>query len=220
MSAYLRKDFLCSMNATFITGIGTNVGKTIASAVLCEALEADYWKPVQSGTEEGRDIDTVHSLVSNAKTVFHKSVYELKLPASPNIAADAENVSIELEKLKTPETTNHLIIEGAGGLLVPISDDKTFFDFVLLNKLSVVVVISNYLGCINHSLLTFEVLQKYNVPVRCAILNGNFDSEVEKTLKKFVFSPFIKIAQSPQPNKEFVKQQAEKVRNSIPQIIL
>src|SRR5690606_3684005 len=107
------------------TGIGTNVGKTVVSAVFCEALQADYWKPVQSGTEDGRDIDTVRALVSNAKTVFHASAYELKLPASPNIAASAENVIIEPEKLKIPKTENHLIIEGAGGLLVPLTNEKT-----------------------------------------------------------------------------------------------
>ncbi|HEY0261806.1 MAG TPA: dethiobiotin synthase [Chitinophagales bacterium] len=200
------------MNATFVTGIGTNVGKTIVSAILCEALQADYWKPVQSGIEEGRDIDTVRSLISNTKTVFHHSAYELKLPASANIAADAENVKITLEKLEIPRTENHLIIEGAGGLLVPISDDKTFLDFVVKNNLSVAVVISSYLGCINHSLLTFEVLQKYNVPVRCAVLNGNFDSEVEKTLKKFIFSPFIKIAQTERVDKDFVSRETEKIR--------
>lgn len=199
------------MASTFITGIGTNVGKTLVSAVLCEVLEADYWKPVQTGIEEGRDIDTVRSLVSSSKTSFHPSAYELKLPASANIAADAENVVIDLEKIKIPETENHLIIEGAGGLLVPISDDKTFLDFILANRLPVVIVISSYLGCINHSLLTFSVLKRYNVPIRCAILNGNFDEAVIKTLKNFVAVPFIEIAHTEKVDKDFIKCEAQKV---------
>lgn len=192
----------------FITGIGTNVGKTVVSAVLCEALQADYWKPVQSGTEEGRDVDTVRLLISNTKTVFHTSAYELKLPASPNIAASAENTVVELEKLKIPKTENRLIIEGAGGLLVPLTHEKTYLDFVTANKLSVVVVISSYLGCINHTLLTFEVLQKHNVPVRFAVLNGTFDEEVKKTLLRFVNVPFITIVQSESVTKDFIKQEA------------
>lgn len=204
------------MNATFITGIGTNVGKTVVSAVLCEALQADYWKPVQSGTEEVRDIDTVRALASNAKTVFHASAYELKLPASPNIAASAENVIIEPEKLKIPKTENHLIIEGAGGLLVPLTNEKTYLDFVISNRLSVVVVISSYLGCINHTLLTFEVLQKYNVPVRFAVLNGTFDEEVEKTLLNFINVPIISISQSEALTKEFIKREAEKALQQLP----
>lgn len=204
------------MNATFITGIGTNVGKTVVSAVFCEALQADYWKPVQSGTEEGCDIDTVRALVSNAKTVFHASAYELKLPASPNIAASAENVIIEPEKLKIPKTENHLIIEGAGGLLVPLTNEKTYLDFVISNRLSVVVVISSYLGCINHTLLTFEVLQKYNVPVRFAVLNGTFDEEVEKTLLNFINVPIISISQSEALTKEFIKREAEKALQQLP----
>lgn len=201
------------MTSIFITGIGTNVGKTVVSAIVCEALQADYWKPVQSGTDEGRDADTVSRLISNSKTVIHPSVYELQLPASPNIAANAENVTLDIEKIIIPETENDLIIEGAGGLLVPLTNDKTYLDFVLKHRLSVIVVISSYLGCINHSLLTFSVLKQHNIPVVCAILNGNFDGEVKKTLQHFINVPFIEIEQNEQVDKDFVSREAKKVRN-------
>lgn len=203
------------MSSTFITGIGTNVGKTVVSAILCEALEADYWKPVQSGTDEGRDADTVSRLISNSKTVIHPSVYELYLPASPNIAANAENVTLDLEKIIIPETKNDLIIEGAGGLLVPLTNEKTYLDFVLKHHLSVAVVISPYLGCINHSLLTFAVLKQHNVPVRYAVLNGNFDTAVKNTLQQFLAVPFIEMRQATLLSKTFVQQEAENVRKCL-----
>ena len=95
----------------FITGIGTNVGKTIVSAILTEKLEADYWKPIQSGTNEGLDSNTVKELISNSKTVIHPESYLLKEPLSPHFAAKKENITIELEHIKLPITLNHLIIK-------------------------------------------------------------------------------------------------------------
>jgi dethiobiotin synthetase len=107
-----------SMNNIFITGIGTDVGKTVVAAIVTQALQADYWKPIQSGLEE-TDKATIASLIDTDKTVIHPEVYRLKTPMSPHKAAQIDGVTIELDKIIRPETENTLVIEGAGGLLVP-----------------------------------------------------------------------------------------------------
>src|SRR4051812_35331298 len=102
----------------FVTGIDTDSGKTLISAILCEALQADYWKPVQAGFP--RDSDTVKSLISNPITKIHPEKYLLKTPASPHASARIDGVEIVLENFILPLTNNQLIIEGAGGCLVPL----------------------------------------------------------------------------------------------------
>src|SRR5687768_1492379 len=104
----------------FITGIGTGVGKTLVSAILCEAFGADYWKPIQSGNLDDSDAESIKQLITNTKSVFHPESYCFGLPVSPHAAAAAEKKSIDTAKLKLPRTANHLIIEGAGGVLVPL----------------------------------------------------------------------------------------------------
>ncbi|MEH6405961.1 MAG: AAA family ATPase, partial [Leeuwenhoekiella sp.] len=114
----------------FITGISTEVGKTVASAIITEALEADYWKPIQAGDLDHTDTHKVQKLVSNQKTKFHPSAFNLNTPMSPHAAAEIDGVHIASAEIKVPETTNHLVIEGAGGLLVPISDTETILDLI------------------------------------------------------------------------------------------
>jgi len=166
----------------FITGIGTNVGKTIVSAVLTEALQADYWKPIQSGEVEGKDSDTVKSLISNAKTVFHPETYLLQEPLSPHFAAKLDGVEIELDKILLPKTANHLIIEGAGGLLVPINSTKYVIDIAKQLDCEIVLVISSYLGFINHSLLSIDSLKRNNFKIKALVLNGEFELEVKQAI--------------------------------------
>lgn len=163
----------------FITGIGTNVGKTIVSAILTEALQADYWKPIQSGVVEGKDSDTVKSLISNYKTVFHPETYLLKEPLSPHFAAKLDGIEIELDKIKLPSTQNHLIIEGAGGLLVPINQSQYVIDIAKNIDCEIVLVISSYLGCINHSLLSLDYLKRHNFKINALVFNGEFENEVK-----------------------------------------
>ena len=98
----------------FITGIGTNVGKTIISAILTETLHADYWKPIQSGTIEGKDSDTIRDLISNSETTIHAESYLLKQPLSPHFAAKIDSIEIKLDEIQLPTTTHDLIIERAG----------------------------------------------------------------------------------------------------------
>jgi dethiobiotin synthetase len=169
------------MNKTFfITGIGTGVGKTLASAILAEALEADYWKPVQAGFADGTDADTVRDLVSNPHTIVHPELYRLLLPASPHIAAREEGLQIALPKIV--DAFHHirrrgdrfLVIEGAGGLLVPLNEQDTMLDLIRGIGAEVILVSRNYLGSINHSLLTARVLRDAAIPVRGLIFSDEF----------------------------------------------
>ncbi len=166
----------------FITGIGTNVGKTVVSAILTEAFQADYWKPIQSGVVDGKDSDTVKSLISNTKTVFYAETYLLQEPLSPHFAAKLDGVEIELDKIQLPKTTNHLIIEGAGGLLVPINDTQYVIDIAKQFGCEIVLVISSYLGCINHSLLSIDYLKRNNFKIKALVFNGEFELEVKQAI--------------------------------------
>lgn len=179
----------------FITGIGTNVGKTVASAVLTEALQADYWKPIQSGFVEGKDSDTIQALISNSKTVIHPETYLLKEPLSPHFAAKLDGIEIELDKIQLPSTDNHLIIEGAGGLLVPINQSQYVIDIAKKLDCEIVLVISSYLGCINHSLLSMDYLKRNNFKIYAFVFNGEFEYEVKKAIMDYM--PKIKIIDIP-----------------------
>ncbi|UOQ50842.1 dethiobiotin synthase [Hymenobacter cellulosivorans] len=156
----------------FVTGIGTDVGKTVAAAILTEALQADYWKPVQAGLEPTTDTATVRSLVRNPNSVFHPETYRLHLPASPHAAAAAEQVTIRAAAFQLPRTDNHLVVEGAGGLLVPLASGLLLVDVIQQLGLEVVVVSRNYLGSINHTLLTLEALRQRGIRVRGLLFNG------------------------------------------------
>jgi dethiobiotin synthetase len=197
------------MNKYFITGIGTNVGKTLVSAILCEALQADYWKPVQCGIEEGRDVDTVKNLLSNSKSVCYDEIYLLKEPASPHLAAKKEGLTIDFNRLNLPVTKNTLLVEGAGGPLVPLNDRNFVIDIAKHNNLPVILVVSSYLGCINHSLLAIDYLVHNNFQVKGLILNGDFDEDVKAPIVHYRNIPVLaEIPQTPKPDKLFVSQQA------------
>lgn len=161
----------------FVTAIDTDSGKTIASAIICEALQADYWKPVQAGYP--RDLDTVKELVSNDKTTFHKETYLFRTAASPHASSKKEGITIDLEKFKLPDTSNNIVIEGAGGCLVPLNDHDFVIDLISKLECEIVLVSDLYLGSINHTLLTVEAIQKRNLKLKGIIFNGdtNFESE-------------------------------------------
>lgn len=169
----------------FVTGIGTGIGKTICSAVLVEHLKADYWKPIQSGDLDQTDSMLVQSLVSN-KTKIHPERHRFKLAASPHKSASMENISIQLKDFILPETENHLIVEGAGGLWVPLSDEVFMLDLIKKLELAVVLVAKDYLGCINHSLLSIESLRKNKIPIAYFIFNGTFDEDTFRVIKKYL----------------------------------
>ncbi len=162
----------------FITGISTDVGKTIASAIIVEALQADYWKPIQAGDLEHSDTHKVQSLITNTQSQFHPNIYALQTPASPHLAAAKDGITIDLNQIKEPHTTNHLVIEGAGGILVPLNDTESVVD-IIQPDYKVIVVSRHYLGSINHTLLTVEALQNRKIQVAGIIFSGeeNISSE-------------------------------------------
>ena len=161
-------------NNFFVTGIGTDVGKTIVSAILTEALKADYWKPIQAGNVESSDSMMVQNLVTNTQTEIHPPVYAFEMPASPHFAAEKEGVEIHLDAIQIPVTKNHLIIEGAGGVLVPLNKKELVIDLAARLGAPVILVVKNYLGAINHTLLSIEALQKRAIPIAGMIYNdGN-----------------------------------------------
>ncbi|PWA05184.1 dethiobiotin synthase [Flavobacterium psychrotolerans] len=155
----------------FITGISTDVGKTIASAIITESLQADYWKPVQAGDLENSDSHKIKLFVSNTKTVIHPNSYSFNTPASPHLAAEIEGITIDLNKIVEPITHNHLVIEGAGGILVPLNDKNCVVDLIQPDY-KVILVSRHYLGSINHTLLTIEALQNRKIAIAGIIFNG------------------------------------------------
>jgi dethiobiotin synthetase len=202
------------MNTYFITGISTDVGKTIASAIITEALEADYWKPVQAGEIDNCDTKKVEKLVSNSKSKFHPNSYSLKTPMSPHAAAEIEGVVIDIKKIKAPKTNNHLVIEGAGGLLVPLNDKHTVFDLIKSNY-KVIVVSRHYLGSINHTLLTVNTLKEKGFSVSI-IFSGNEHKSTEDIIKKMTQVPVIgRIDEEPYFDKNVIKEYAELFKESL-----
>lgn len=165
----------------FVTGIGTGIGKTVCSAILTQYLKADYWKPVQSGDLHATDSMSIHELLQGDVTI-HPERYKLKLAASPHKSASLENISISLEDFKIPDTTNHLIVEGAGGLFVPLNDSCYIIDLIESLSIPIALVIKDYLGCINHSLLSINVIKQRNMDLKYLIFNGDIDPDTERVI--------------------------------------
>ena len=171
------------MNKYFITGIGTDVGKTVAAAIVVESLKADYWKPVQAGELQHTDTHCVEELISNSTSAMHDHSYALQTPMSPHAAADIDGIQINLAAIKEPETDNHLVIEGAGGLLVPLNEQDTILDLIK-NDYKVIVVSRHYLGSINHTLLTLSELKRKGLEVSGIIFNGEAHPSTENIIER------------------------------------
>jgi len=198
----------------FITGISTEVGKTVASAIVTEALEADYWKPIQSGDLEYSDTHKVEKLISNSKTVFHPNSYALKTPMSPHASAEIDGITIEIDNIKEPSTKNHLVIEGAGGLLVPLNDKNTLLD-VIKPDYKVIVVSRHYLGSINHTLLTVNLLKEKGFEVTL-VFSGSEYKTTEDIIKKMTKVPVIgRIEEEPYFDKNVIKEYADKFKENL-----
>nr|WP_315028773.1 dethiobiotin synthase [uncultured Chryseobacterium sp.] len=168
----------------FITGIGTEIGKTVCSAVLVQYFKADYWKPVQSGDLHYTDSHKIEEWTDD--TICHPETYRLQLAASPHQSAREEQVQINLDDFRLPDTKNPLIVEGAGGLMVPLSDSRFMIDLVETLNLPAALVVRNYLGCINHSLLSIMALQQRNIKLDYLILNGKFPEDTERVICSFI----------------------------------
>lgn len=199
------------MTQLFITGIGTEVGKTICSAVLTQYFKADYWKPVQSGDLDYSDSHKIESWTEN--TVCHPETYRFKLAASPHQSAKEENIKIDLDEFHLPETLNSLIVEGAGGLMVPLTDDIFMIDLIEKLNLPVALVVRNYLGCINHTLLSIMALEQKKLKLEYLILNGVFPPDTERVICNFIKreTRIIHIPEIDQPTKDSIKAAAEQL---------
>jgi dethiobiotin synthetase len=174
------------MNHTyFITGIGTGIGKTIVSAIITEKLQADYWKPIQSGDLDQSDSMKIQSLISNNKTVIHPEAFKLTQPLSPHLSAKLDDIVLSIQKLETPSTTNALIIEGAGGLMVPLNNQELMIDYIESLEVEVILVSQNYLGSINHTLLSIAALQSKGIAVKGIIFNGNPNEESQRYIEQY-----------------------------------
>jgi dethiobiotin synthetase len=171
-------------NGYFLTGIGTDVGKTLVAATLVEAMQADYWKPIQSGDLEHTDTMKVKDLVLNKRSVFYPERHMLSAPLSPHAAAAVDGVRIRLSDFSLPATENTLIVEGAGGLMVPLNDYDTIIDLIERLRLPVILVSKHYLGSINHTLLSIEALKKRNLPIAGLIFNGDANPASEEAIEK------------------------------------
>lgn len=193
----------------FITGISTDVGKTIASAVIVEALEADYWKPIQAGDLDNSDSHKTKRYISNDKTVIHENSYKLNTPASPHLAAELDGIIIDLKQIKEPITQNHLVIEGAGGVFVPLNDSDCVVDLIQ-NDYKVIVVSRHYLGSINHTLLTIEALQNRKINIAGIIFSGEENKSSESIILNKTGVKYIgRIEQEPYFDKNVVKEYAD-----------
>ncbi|MAN59711.1 MAG: dethiobiotin synthase [Flavobacteriaceae bacterium] len=199
----------------FVTGISTEVGKTVVAAILTEALEADYWKPIQAGELDCTDTHKVRTLVSNANSVFHTSAYALNAPMSPHAAAQIENTEISVQRIVRPTTQNHLIIEGAGGLLVPLNETETIADLISGTD-RIIVVSRHYLGSINHTLLTIEALKRRNLNVFGIIFSGNEHPSTESIVELKSGVPILgRIDEEPHFDTNVIREYANRFRKRL-----
>jgi len=179
------------MHQYIIAGIDTEIGKTVVSAIVTEALQADYWKPVQSGDLHHTDTDKVKALVSNTHSKFHSEAYRLETPMSPHASAAIDEVTIEADKLALPQTSNHLVVELAGGLMVPLTKDLLMLHMLKQWNLPVVLVSKYYLGSINHTLLSIDVLKTHNIPIKGIIFNGETNPTSKEAILHYSQVPVI-----------------------------
>jgi dethiobiotin synthetase len=199
----------------FITGIGTNVGKTIASAIVTQALEADYWKPIQAGDLDNSDSHKIQKYISNNKTKIHTNSYKLNTPASPHLAAAIDRITIDIKEINEPKTTNHIVIEGAGGLLVPLNDTDCIIDLIQKDY-KVILVSRHYLGNINHTLLSFEALKIRKIPLAGIIFSGDENKATEEIILAKTKAKFIgRIEEEPYFDANVIQCYADEFRDNL-----
>jgi len=196
----------------FITGIGTEVGKTVCSAILTACYQAAYWKPVQSGDLQHTDSMKIGDWAGEDITIYPET-YRLQLAASPHQSAAAERLTIRLDDFRLPETSHPLIVEGAGGLMVPLSDNALMIDLIENLALPVALVVRNYLGCINHTLLSLMALQQRGLYLKYLILNGSFPSDTERIILKHTdkSTAIIRIPEIKNPDRASITNIAKKI---------
>lgn len=195
----------------FVTGIGTDVGKTVASAILCRALQAAYWKPLQSGTNIGSDKNSIRELAGSDIEIFEEA-YALKEPLSPHTAAAVEGLEINLNLIQIPNHIGKLIIEGAGGLMVPITRNYLYSDWLREQQIACVLVSRHYLGSINHTLLSLSLMHDLNIPILGVLFVGHDNDNNESLIcERFDVRNLGNISETNELNATFVAAEAEKL---------
>ena len=208
------------MKGAVVAGIGTGIGKTLVATILAEALEADYWKPVQAGNLDFTDTDFVKKHISNQKTVFHPERYRLSAPMSPHAAAKIDKIEIDINKLSLPGSLNTMIIEPAGGLMVPLNNNQLNIDLLEQWGLPVILVSQNYLGSINHTLLSVELLKSRGISLTGIIFNGERNSTTEDFILQYAhLTCLAKINQEPIIDKLVVKCYADELKTKLTNLL-
>ena len=195
----------------FITGIGTDVGKTVVSAIVSEHLKATYWKPIQAGDLENSDSIRIQNLTENV-TVLPEGI-TLSQPMSPHAAAKIDGIKIELSDFTLPDVKGNFIVEGAGGLMVPINEEGLMIiDLIDAFKLPVILVSRHYLGSINHSILSAESLQKRGIKIAGFVFVGEENKATEEIiLKNTGLSMIARIPEVTEVSKDFILEQAKEL---------
>lgn len=200
----------------FIAGISTEVGKTVASAILVQALGADYWKPVQSGDLHDSDTMKVQKWTTHPNTTFHPEAYQLKTPMSPHAAAEIDGVRIDMNAFSLPPTQNHLIVEGAGGLIVPLNEKDTMLDLMEQLALPTILVSRHYLGSINHTLMSIALLKQREIPIAGILFNGDEHPTTEAIITKMSgVSIMGRINELDQINQQNISNEAKRLSELI-----
>ena len=163
----------------FVTGTDTNVGKTVVSAILCNSLKASYFKPIQSGVLDGFDSDVIRKFTSSR---IIPEVYKLTKPLSPHLAARYDNIDIDIHKIQLPQEDN-LIVEGAGGLMVPINEKSLMIDLIKQLNIPVILVARTALGTINHTLMSIQMLKNYDIKIHGIVLNGKKMVDIKESIE-------------------------------------
>jgi dethiobiotin synthetase len=211
------------MTPLYITGIGTEIGKTVVAAILAEALQADYWKPVQAGFANGTDSEWVESVLSNTNSRILPEVYKLSMAASPHLAARAQDISISLNAIEDAYAAigsqRRLIIEGAGGLMAPLNEDKFSIDLAKLLNAKLILVSRNYLGSINHSLLTAAACKAYGLKVAGWIFNDEYLNYEEDIARWSGYPVIASIPWTTRVTKDFILQQAARIGPALNQML-
>ena len=195
-----------------VTGIGTDVGKTVISAILSEALKATYWKPIQAGDLDNSDSIKVNNWTTDKVTVLEEK-FRLNSPMSPHAAAAIDGVEIQITDIQKPELEGNLILEGAGGIMVPINEKgDTYLDVFEQLNLPIIIVSRNYLGSINHSLMTIEMIQNRGIEIKGVIFSGPSNEATENIiLSKTKTKCLARIPEANEVNKAFIQAQTEKI---------
>lgn len=209
------------MHKILVAGTGPDVGKTVVSAILATLLQADYWKPVQCGSEDASDTHTIKQLIDTSSLQVHAPAYSFRAPVSPHQAAQLENCRIEMEKFQLPKSQRPLVIESVGGIYVPLTPNNLSIDLFKRWHCKWIVVSRHYIGSINHTLLTLEALKRHGIPILGLIFNGTETPATEQAIVDMSGIPFIARLQPEENiNPTIIQRYAKQWKHSFSQMLI